>query len=104
MDLFIGLYCLFIFVCFVAVLVISFSLRSVSVLQWQLEATSGEQNHALQGWQRAEEEMGATPGARDHALREWKHVVEELNLVERVLQPFLERFQQVEEVTGINSV
>ena len=41
MDLFIGFFCLFIFVCFVVVLVISFLLRRVSVLQWQLEATSG---------------------------------------------------------------
>ena len=104
MDLFIGLLCLFIFVCFVAVLVISFLLRSVSVLQWQLEATSGEQNHALRGWQCAEEEMGATSGALDPALRRRKHAVEELNLVEWVLQPVLERFQQVEEVAGINSV
>ena len=61
MDLFIGLFCLFIFVCFVAVLVIS-----VSVLQWQLEATSGAQDRALRGWKRA---------------------VEELNLVEWLLQP-----------------
>ena len=84
-----------------AVSVISFLLRSISVLQWQLEATSGEQNHALRGWQRAEEEMGATSGP---ALRRRKHAVEELNLVEWVLQPVLERFQQVEEVAGINSV
>ena len=41
MDLFIGFFCLFIFVCFVVVLVISFLLRRISVLQWQLEATSG---------------------------------------------------------------
>ena len=38
MDVFIGLFGLYIFVCFVAVLVISFLLRHVSVLQWQLEA------------------------------------------------------------------
>ena len=47
MDLFIGFFCLFIFVCFVVVLVISFLLRRVSVLQWQLEATSGTWNHAF---------------------------------------------------------
>ena len=41
MDFFIGFFCLSIFVCFVVVLVISFLLRRVSVLQWQLEATSG---------------------------------------------------------------
>ena len=57
MDLFIGLFCLFIFVCFVAVLVISFLLRRVSVLQWQLEATSGAQDCALWGWKRAVEEL-----------------------------------------------
>ena len=61
MDLFIGLFYFFIFVCFEAVLVISFLLRRVSILQWQLEATYGARNHALQGW---------------------KHAVEELNLVE----------------------
>ena len=66
-DLFIGLFCLFIFVCFVAVLVISFLLRRVSVLQWQLEATSGAQDRALWGW---------------------KCAVEQLNLVEWFLQPF----------------
>lgn len=90
MDLFIGLFCLFIFV---SVLAILFLLRRVSVLQWQLEATSGARDHALQGWQRAAEELGATSGARDRALRGWKRAVEELNLVEWLLQPFLERFQ-----------
>ena len=65
MDLFIGLFCLFIFVCFVSVLAISFLLRHVSVLQWQLDVTSGMRDHALQGWQRAAEELGATSGARD---------------------------------------
>ena len=69
MDLFIGLFCLFIFV---SVLAILFLLRRVSVLQWQLDATSGARDHALRGWQRAGEE---------------------LNLVEWLLQPFLERFQ-----------
>ena len=39
MDLFIALFCLFIFVCFVSVLAILFLLRRVSVLQWQLEVT-----------------------------------------------------------------
>ena len=82
MDLFIGLFCLFIFVCFVAVLVISFLLRRVSVLQWQLEATSGTRNHAFRGWQRTAEELGATSGARERALQGWKRAVEELNLVE----------------------
>ena len=67
-DLFIGLFCLFIFVSVLAILF----LRCVSVLQWQLEATSGARDHALRGWQRA---------------------AEELNLVEWLLQPFLERFQ-----------
>ena len=90
MDLFIGLFCLFIFV---SVLAILFLLRRVSVLQWQLEATSGARDHALRGWQRAAEELGATSGARDRALRGWKRAVEELNLVEWLLQPFLERFQ-----------
>ena len=52
MDLFIGFFCLFIFVCFVVVLVISFLLRRISVLQWQLEATSGAWNHAFREWQR----------------------------------------------------
>ena len=70
MDLFIGLFCLFIFVCFVAVLVISLLLRHISVLPWQLEATSGARNHAFRGWQRMAEELGATSGARDRALRD----------------------------------
>ena len=61
MDLLIGLFCLFIFVRFVAVLAISFLLRCVSVLQWQLEATSGARNYALWGWQHAAEELGACP-------------------------------------------
>ena len=104
MDLFIGFFCLSIFVCFVVVLVISFLLRRVSVLQWQLEATSGAWNHAFQEWQRTAEELGATSGACDCAFRGWKGAVEELNLVEWLVQLFLERFQQVEEVTGINSV
>ena len=51
-----------------------------------------------------EEELGATSGACDCAFRGWKGAVEELNLVEWLVQLFLERFQQVEEVTGINSV
>ena len=69
MDLFIGLFCLFIFVCFVLVLAISFLLRCVSLLQWQLEATSGTRDHALRGWQRAAEELGATSGARDRNVQ-----------------------------------
>ena len=69
MDLCIGLFCLFIFVCFVSVLAISFLLRRVSVLQWQLEATSGTRDHALQGWQCAAEELGATSGARDRNVQ-----------------------------------
>ena len=63
MDLFIGLFCLFIFVFFVSVLAISFLLRHISILKWQLEATSGARDHALRGWQRAAEELGATSGA-----------------------------------------
>ena len=104
MDLFIGFFCLFIFVCFVVVLVISFLLRRISVLQWQLEATSGAWNHAFREWQHTAEELGATSGACDCALRGWKGAVEELNQVEWLVQLFLELFQQVEEVTGINSV
>ena len=104
MDLFIGFFCLFIFVCFVVVLVISFLLRRISVLQRQLEATSGTWNHAFREWQRTAEELGATSGACDCALRGWKGAVEELNQVEWLVQLFLELFQQVEEVTGINSV
>ena len=69
MDLFIALFCLFIFVCFVSVLAILFLLRRVSVLQWQLEATSGTRDHALQGWQCAAEELGATSGARDRNVQ-----------------------------------
>ena len=92
MDLFIALFCLFIFVFVVSVLAISFLLRRVSVLKWQLEATSGARDHALRGWQLAAEELGATSSARDRALRGWKRAVEELNLVEWLLQPFLERF------------
>lgn len=88
--LFFRLFCLFIVV---SVLAILFLLRRVSVLQWQLEATSGARDHALRGWQRAAEELRATSGARDRALRGWKRAVEELNLVEWLLQPFLERFQ-----------
>ena len=38
MDVFTGLFFLFLFVCFVALLVILFLLRRVRVLQWQLEA------------------------------------------------------------------
>ena len=90
MDLFIGFFCLFIFVSVLAILIL---LRRVGVLQWQLEATSGTRDHALRGWQRAAEELGATSGARDRALRGWKRAVEELNLVEWLLQPFLEQFQ-----------
>ena len=70
MDLFIGLFCLFIFVCFVAVLVISFLWRRICVLQWQVEATSGARNNAFRGWQCKAEELGATSGARDCALRD----------------------------------
>ena len=51
------------------VLAISFLLRCVSVLQWQLEATTGMRDHALWGWQRAAEELGATSGARDRNVQ-----------------------------------
>ena len=54
--------------------------------------------------QRTAEELGATSGACDCALQGWKGAVEEQNLVEWLVQLFLERFQQVEEVTGINSI